>query len=89
MCLTNEIGSYNHIVIAFISSKISSELLDSDLIIFANQNLETGLLVDSVIKLYKIVTIPKSLIKRKLGVLSEINNEIVKQKLIQLFEVKS
>ncbi len=88
LCLTNEIGVYNHIIIAFISSKISSELLTSDLLIVANESKETGLQVDSIIKLHKLVTISKSLIKRKLGVLSEVNNRIVNQKLINLFEIK-
>lgn len=87
LCLTNEIGTYNHIIIAFISSKMSSELLTSDLVIVANENKESGLQVDSIIKLHKLVTISKSLIKRKLGTLSEANNKIVNQKLMKLFEM--
>jgi mRNA interferase MazF len=71
LCLTSEIGKYQHVIIAFISSKIPEEIIDSDLII--NKNTDdwkgTGLTVDSVVRLHKMVTIPKSLIKRKLGVI--------------------
>ena len=88
LCLTNEIGIYNHIVIAFISSQISANSLQSDLKIIANENLETGLHVDSIIKLHKVVTIPKELIKRKLGELSDFNARIVEKKLLKLFEIK-
>jgi mRNA interferase MazF len=88
LCLTSEIGKYNHVIIAFISSIIPEELLESDLTIEkqSQNSLGTGLRVDSVIRLHKMVTIPKSLIKRKLGV---INNSLaveIKRKIGQLFE---
>ena len=88
LCLTNEIGNYNHIIIAFISSKINDELLESDLIIKLKEDLKSGLQVDSVIKLHKLVTIPKILIKRKLGIISDLNIEIIENKLSQLFSLK-
>ncbi len=80
LCLTSEIGKFNHVIIAFITSKIPNDLIDSDLIINKQSanSLGTGLTVDSVIRLHKIVTIPKSLIKRKLGAINksvEIENE--------------
>jgi len=88
LCLTSEIGNFNQVIIAFISSKIPDDLTESDLIIKKNSNnwQSTGLTIDSVIRLHKMVTIPKSLIKRKLG---RINNEtalIVTEKVKQLFE---
>jgi mRNA interferase MazF len=88
LCLTNEIGKYNHVIIAFISSKISEDLIESDIIIKkqSENNSGTGLAVDSIIRLHKIVTIPKGLIKRKLG---SVNKNIVleaRNKIIQLFE---
>ena len=88
LCLTNEIGNYNHIIIAFISSKINDELLESDLIIKLKEDLKSGLQVDSVIKLHKLVTIPKILIKRKLSIISDLNIEIIENKLSQLFSLK-
>ena len=33
LCLTSEIGKYQHVVIAFISSKIPKDLLRSDIVI--------------------------------------------------------
>jgi mRNA interferase MazF len=69
LCLTEKIGKYKHVIIAFISSKISDDVLDSDIIVRKNSKEweRTGLLVDSVIRLHKMVTIPSSLIQRKLG----------------------
>lgn len=62
ICLTSEIGSYNHVIIAFISSKIPQELIESDLIIPKQSinSIGTGLVVDSVIRLHKIVSIQKN-----------------------------
>ena len=88
LCLTNEIGNYQHIIISFISSNLESNLLETDFVIQSKLKTETGLKVDSVIKLNKIVTIPKNLIKRKLGELSSQDCEIINKKMIQLFELK-
>jgi mRNA interferase MazF len=88
LCLTSEIGKYNHVIIAFITSKIPDDLIDSDLIIKKQTEkfLTIGLTVDSVIRLHKIVTIPKSLIKRKLGSIDKSVEADVRRKLGQMFE---
>lgn len=89
ICLTSAIGDYEHIIIAFISSKIPDELLKSDIMIRINEPSisSTGLLVDSIIRLHKVVTIPKHLIKRRLGFAdNELIAEISK-KIKVLFEV--
>jgi mRNA interferase MazF len=88
LCLTTEIGKYNHIIIAFISSKIPEDLNDSHLIIrkHSKESVGTGLTVDSVIRLHKIVTIPKSLIKRKLGKINSSMEVEIISKIRQLFE---
>lgn len=90
LCLTSEIGKYDHVVIAFISSKIPDDLIDSDLVIIKKSEiaLGTGLTVDSVIRLHKIVTIPKSLIKRKLGSISKTVEIDVNRKIRQLFDIE-
>jgi mRNA interferase MazF len=69
VCLTDEIGFYSHVIIAFISSQIPISLEATDLVINGNDSdfKLTGLTVDSVIKLHRLVTIPKNLIKRQLG----------------------
>lgn len=89
ICLTTTIGKFEHIVIAFISSKIPEEILDSDVIIRKNTDdwEGTGLSFDSLIRLHKMTTIPKSMIKRKLG---EINSNIensIHEKITKLFEL--
>ncbi len=88
LCLTSEIGKYNHIIITFISSKIPDDLNDSDLIIrkHSKESEGTGLTVDSVIRLHKIVTIPKSLIKRKLGNINSSLEVEITSKIRKLFE---
>ena len=88
LCLTSEIGRFKQIIIAFISSKIPEYLLDSDFVVIKTSSYwkGTGLTVDSVIRLHKIVTIPKSLIKRKLGTINEsVEAEVIKR-IIRLFD---
>ena len=87
LCLTTEIGKYNHVIIAFISSKLPDDLNDSDLIMRkqTENSVGTGLTVDSVIRLHKILTIPKSLIKRKLGAINSSVQAEIEIKIRQLF----
>jgi mRNA interferase MazF len=89
ICLTSEIGKHHHIIIAFITSKIPDEYVESDLVIKKDSELSpgTGLLVDSVIRLHKIVTIPSSLIKRKLGTINKSLEIEVEKKIKTLFEI--
>lgn len=88
LCLTSEIGQYQHVIIAFISSRIPEDILESDVII--KQQSEhaagTGLTSDSVIRLHKMVTIPKNLIKRKLGSVDKVLQIEIDNKIRHLFE---
>lgn len=88
ICLTSEIGKYQHVIIAFITSKMPDDLIESDIVItkHSKNSLGTGLTVDSVIRLHKIVTIPKSLIKRKLGVINQSVELELNKKLRKLFD---
>ena len=90
ICLTSEIGKQNHVIIAFITSKIPDDQVESDLIIKkdSGNSSGTGLLVDSVIRLHKIVTIPSSLIKRKLGSINKVLEIEVERELKSLFKIK-
>ena len=87
LCLTSEIGKYEQIIIAFITSKIPDDLIESDFIIKKNSqnSINTCLLVDSVIRLHKIVTIRKSFIKRKIGSINKTVIVEVERKIIELF----
>ncbi len=89
LCLTGKISKYDHVIIAFISSKIPDDIIDSDIIIKKESNdwKGTGLTVDSVIRLHKIVTIPKSLIKRRLGRINDSIDKDIKDKIQRLFEI--
>lgn len=87
LCLTNETGVFKHIIVAFISSKIHENILKSDIVILKGSDLwqGTGLISDSVVRLHKMVTIPKSLIARKLGGINTEVEHLVHQKLEELF----
>lgn len=87
--MTNEIGKYSHVIIAFISSKIPEDLIESDIIINKQSDINktAGLTVDSVIRLHKVVTIPKSLIKRKLGTINKTIVSEVRNKISQLLDI--
>jgi mRNA interferase MazF len=88
LCLTSEIGKYSQIIIAFISSRIPEDMVDSDVLISyqSEKSMGTGLVQDSVIRLHKIVTIPKSLIRGKLGNINKSVEIEVLKKLRHLFE---
>lgn len=90
LCLTSTIGEFEHVIIAFISSVIPAEIEPSDILIEKNSDSwkSTGLHVDSVVRLHKLVTIPKSHIKRKLGELDKDLEIKVKHKLNYLFELE-
>jgi len=89
ICLTNSIGKFNHVIIAFISSRYPDEILNSDLIIKKDSEyfVGTGLFLDSVIRLNKMVAIPKKLIKRKLGRINEKLEPTLRLKIKQLFDL--
>ena len=76
-------------VVAFISSKIPSELSDVDILIRQDHSgfKRTGLKVDSVIKLDKIATVLKDLIVGELGELDEDLRGEVNHKLKRIMEI--
>lgn len=70
VCLTEPVGNFEHIVIAFITSKQPKHLLPTDILLDISQLKdfkETGLQLTSVIRIHKLTTVPKYLIKRELG----------------------
>ena len=76
-------------VVAFISSKIPSELSDVDILITEGHPgfKRAGLKVDSVIKLDKIATVLKDLIVGELGELDEDLRKKVNHKLKRILEI--
>jgi mRNA interferase MazF len=88
LCLTAEIGRFRHVIIAFISSRVPDDLHESDLVIRKDSPewTNTGLAVDSVIRLHKLVTIPGDLIKRRPGTINPSVQQEVRKRLFQLFD---
>lgn len=89
VCLTDEILPYNHIVLAFITSRLPTNPSETDLVIDANDEDfdHTGLKVSSTILLHRLATISKSIIRKKLGELSPSYQRAVEERLIKLFEL--
>ncbi len=72
VCLTDAVGSYRHVVLAFITSQAPPDPLDSDLTLdFSDPDFPaTGLKVSSTVRLHRMMTVATSLIRRELGELS-------------------
>jgi len=88
LCLTEYIGPHKHILVAFITSKVKEESLDTDILINKKDDKEfkdTGLSVSSKIQLHRIITISSSAIKRELGSIDEDMQVKVATKLKSLF----
>ncbi|MFW5774278.1 MAG: type II toxin-antitoxin system PemK/MazF family toxin [Tangfeifania sp.] len=90
ICLTNTFGKFDHIIIAFISSNTKKLDNDIDILVKRNDHLAegSGLKLDSVIKINRIVTIPKRIIARKLGIANPELSHVIKMKLKLLFELE-
>jgi mRNA interferase MazF len=90
VCLTNEMGFYNHVIIAFISSQVPTTLESSDILVQSRDKdfKTTGLSVDSVIRLHRLVNIPINLIKRQLGNTSANQQSEIEEKIKALFDLK-
>ncbi|MBX2991437.1 MAG: type II toxin-antitoxin system PemK/MazF family toxin [Bacteroidetes bacterium] len=88
VCLTNPIGSFRHVIVGFITSKLPEEILDSDVIV--EPSLEgfeaTGLRVPSAIRLHRLATIPTRIIRSEIGILPPILAGQVSLRLKKLFE---
>lgn len=89
VCLTNPVGSHNHVLLAFITSRISAELLPTNLIIDERDSgfADTGLRVSSTLQLHRLMTINTSLIRREIGALSVTMQAQVKERLRRLFDL--
>lgn len=72
VCLSDPIGSHKHVILAFITSRIPPELLETDMVIDANHVdfAATGLRVSSTLQVHRLMTVTTSTILRELGSLS-------------------
>ena len=90
VCLTEPIGQYKHVVLAFITSRVSSVLLESDILIASDDaDFEaSGLRVSSTLRLHRLMTATVNIVQRELGQLTAKKQELVKCKLKILFDLK-
>jgi mRNA interferase MazF len=87
LCLTDPQGPHRHVILAFITSRVPAEPLDSDLVLdwrdpsFA----ATGLRVSSTLQLHRLMTVSTTLIQRQLGHFSPSWQALVGRSLRGLF----
>ncbi len=87
VCLTNPVGPNRHVIAAFVTSRIPSDLLPSDLLFESGKQdfRETGLRVSSTLRLHRLITISTRFILRRLGEISPSLQAQVDQKLRDQF----
>jgi mRNA interferase MazF len=89
VCLTEPIGAHQHTVLAFITSRVPSDPLQTDLILDSSHQAftATGLRVPSAVQLHRLVTVSTSVIQRELGVLTSDLQAEVRTRLRYLFDL--
>ena len=89
VCLTDEILPHQHVVVAFITSAVSTSPTKTDLVIDKQDPdfVQTGLKVSSTIRLHRLMTVSKSIILRQLGALSSAQQTAVQRRLRALFGI--
>lgn len=89
ICLTDVMGKFEHVVVAFISSNVESSSQITDVILDSEDDgfEQTGLKVSSVILLHKMVALPVNLIQRELGKLPPYKSRLVRNNLRILFNI--
>ena len=87
VCLTHPIGAHQHVVLAFITSRTTMNLLDTDLVISLQDPgfSATGLKVTSTLRLHRMMTVTTSFIMRELGRLTPEMQKEVEKRLQLLF----
>jgi mRNA interferase MazF len=86
VCLTNPIGVHRHVILAFITSVIPTDLMATDIVLDTSNPdfAATGLKVSSAIRLHRLMTVSTALIKRELGILSSDTQDKITKKLCNL-----
>lgn len=89
VCLTNSIGPHSHVIVSFISSRIPSDLLETDLILDSTQEdfTKTGLRVSSTLRLHRLMTVTTTLFLRELGELPNPMQAELDKRLRKLFNL--
>jgi mRNA interferase MazF len=87
--LTDEIKPHQHIVLAFITSQVSQNPSATDFVIDVKDADfgQTGLKVSSTIRLHRLMTVSKKIIKRELGELTKNQQTEIESRLRKLFNL--
>lgn len=87
ICLTDPVGTHSHVVLAFVTSRVPADLLDSDLLLEPTQPdfAQTGLRAPSTLRLHRLMTVTIDMIQRELGTLSPSMQGEVAERLRRLF----
>ena len=90
VCLTDPIGPHRHVILAFITSRVSPEPLASDLVIDSDDPdfASTGLRVSSMLQLHCLMTATTALVRRELAQLSPAMQVEVSDRLRGLFGLR-
>ncbi|MEW6716809.1 MAG: type II toxin-antitoxin system PemK/MazF family toxin [Chloroflexota bacterium] len=89
VCLTEPVGAYRHVVLAFITSRIPTVLLPTDLVIEASHPdfSSTGLRLSSTLQLHRMMTATTDIILRELGELPPEMQDQIKGRLRRMFDL--
>ena len=89
LCVTDPIGSFRHVVLAFLTSQPVAPLLDTDLELEPSHPdfPTTGLNGRGTIRLHRLVTTTTALIRRELGALSPALQVEVDTRLRKIFSL--
>ena len=89
VCLTKPIGPHQHLIVAFVTSRIPARPLESDLLIESSDAdfAATGLKVSSTLRLHRLMTVTTALLRRELGALSPAMQAQVRERLRLVFEL--
>jgi mRNA interferase MazF len=89
VCLTGPIGPHRHVILAFISSRVPADLLETDFILDSTQAdfAATSLRVSSALRLHRLMTVPIPFLQRDLGELSPRMQDEVSYRLRKLFSL--
>jgi mRNA interferase MazF len=87
LCLTDPVGPFRHLVLAFLTSQTVTPLLDTDLELDPSHPdfAATGLRGRGTVRLHRLATTTTSLIHRELGMLSPALQAEVDARLRKLF----
>jgi len=90
-CLTHPLGSRRHVILAYITSRLPTNLLETDIVLEASHPdfAASGLRVPSTIRLHQLVTVSTVVVQRELGELSLDTQAQIAEKLCNLLSQRS